>query len=317
MNYAELYENILIELHKETSPVLELSELNYFINKGMHRHINLLYNQFNTTQLLTDEMDALSVGVTYNGFDFKVNDNNEVLNVDGNVINTTEEYANGSPLVPSIDEQNLYTTFFKVAELPDDYLHMLSCVPVLSVDPNQEYRHTECYDTKLNDFPAKRMTADMEGYVLRNHYMRPKFKNPYYYIENATDALGRENRSVRKSPALRLYLGRNVDQPRYIYDGFDEFDLEAQTRISTDIQEFTLEYLKIKYLKEPERIVIKESDLDNPDQSPLLPYRDNVMYSFIDSIVLLIQENQSHARTGQAMQVNQSKAYGVGGGESE
>lgn len=87
-------------------------------------------------------------------------------------------------LTPTLnnDATNASTLFNKTyeVELPDDYLHILNCIVEYQVK-----RTYKCYN--INDTwqqGAKRLTSDMFGQIINNYYLRPSYKNPYYYINN-------------------------------------------------------------------------------------------------------------------------------------
>lgn len=64
--------------------------------------------------------------------------------------------------------------------LPPDYLHILNCICIYSVE--QQYN---CYN-KGDSWraAATRLTADMYSRVLDNFWNKPTYKHPYYYIHN-------------------------------------------------------------------------------------------------------------------------------------
>ena len=64
--------------------------------------------------------------------------------------------------------------------LPDDYLHILNCI--VEYDVKTSYK-CNTSGTKAQ-FGAKRATADMTPQLFNNFYMKPSYKNPYYYINN-------------------------------------------------------------------------------------------------------------------------------------
>jgi hypothetical protein len=70
---------------------------------------------------------------------------------------------------------NVYETY-----LPSDYLHMLNCI--VEYDVLKPYK---CYNTGSKwQQGARRLTADMSAQIINNYYLRPTYKNPYFYINN-------------------------------------------------------------------------------------------------------------------------------------
>ncbi len=152
MTWRQVYEALLIETNKVQAPSVLLEDFNYFGNKAIGQSLNKNYNFYDITQQKSDDLRVLK--------------STAVLEpIPSNVLNS----------------QSLFTNVFEV-DLPDDYVHLLNCVVEYSV-----VKKYKCYAVdELVHFGAKRMTADMFPQLINNYYMRPSFKNPYYYINNVT-----------------------------------------------------------------------------------------------------------------------------------
>ena len=59
MTARQLYEGVLIELHKENAPNILLEEFNYFANKSVNQYINKRYNIYDVNQQTTDDLRVL------------------------------------------------------------------------------------------------------------------------------------------------------------------------------------------------------------------------------------------------------------------
>lgn len=129
-----------------------LEDYNYFINKAINQYINRVYNLYDINQQKSDDLRVLK--------------SSTVL----------------TPIVTNDYGTTTATLFNKTYEvdLPDDYLHILNCVVEYGTQAN-----FKCYNQgdKIH-FGAKRLTADMFSQIINNYYMRPSYKNPYYYINN-------------------------------------------------------------------------------------------------------------------------------------
>lgn len=157
MTAKQLFEYALIELNKKEAPSLLLEDYNYFINKAVNQFINKMYNAYDINQQKTDDLRTLK----------------------STVVLTPK-------ILPSIygAADNLLNKTYEV-DLPDDYLHILNCI----VEYNVLNRY-KCYN--VNDkvqFGAKRLTADMFSQIINNYYLRPTYKNPYFYINNVTSKI--------------------------------------------------------------------------------------------------------------------------------
>lgn len=151
MTSKQIFEYALVELNKREAPSLLLEDYNYFINKAINQYINRTYNAYDLNQQKTDDLRVLKSTCILN----------PVINNDS---------YNTSPLFSKVYE----------VDLPDDYLHVLNCVVEYQLQ-----RSYKCYD--VNSYwqqGAKRLTADMFSQIINNYYLRPSYKNPYYYINN-------------------------------------------------------------------------------------------------------------------------------------
>lgn len=150
MRARQVFEYALVELNKRKAPSLLLEDYNYFINKAVNQYINRMYNAYEVNQQKTDDIRVLK---------------------------------SSAILIPSISPEwstsNLLDTTYEV-DLPDDYLHILNCVVEYTVKQNYK-----CYsaNTKWQQ-GARRVTADMWPQILHNHYFKPSYKIPYFYINN-------------------------------------------------------------------------------------------------------------------------------------
>ena len=150
MTSRQLFEYALIELNKVQAPSLILEDYNYFINKAVNQYINKVYNLYDINQQKSDDLRVLK--------------SSTVLTPTPNV-----DYGNSALFNKTYD-----------LDLPDDYLHVLNCVVEYTVSKN-----FKCYDADDTvHFGAKRLTADMFSQIINNYYMRPSYKNPYFYINN-------------------------------------------------------------------------------------------------------------------------------------
>jgi hypothetical protein len=152
MTSKQIFEYALVELNKKEAPSLLLEDYNYFINKGVNQYINKMYNIYDVNQQKTDDLRVLKSTA---------------------VISPTpvDEVA--------FTASSLLSNAYEV-DLPDDYLHILNCVVEYDVLANYK-----CYNAGEKwQQGAKRLTADMFSQIINNYYLRPTYKNPYYYINN-------------------------------------------------------------------------------------------------------------------------------------
>jgi hypothetical protein len=154
MTSKQAFEYALVELNKREAPSLLLEDYNYFFNKAVNQFINRMYNAYDLNQQKTDDLRVL------------------------------KGTALLSPTInaESTSASTLFNKTYEV-DLPDDYLHILNCIVEYKVKKNYK-----CYNQ--NDTwqqGAKRLTADMFSQIINNYYLRPSYKQPYYYVNNVVD----------------------------------------------------------------------------------------------------------------------------------
>ena len=153
MTSRQLYEAILIELHKENAVNMLLEDLNSLANKALYQYINKRYNIYDVNQQTTDDLRVLKATAMLTPT--RVSDYDGLTNVDGKM-----------------------ATYY--VDLPSDYLHMLNCICIYNV-----VKTYKCYN-KGDTWraAATRLTADAYSQVLDNFWLKPTYKRPYYYIHN-------------------------------------------------------------------------------------------------------------------------------------
>ena len=158
MTARQIYEAMLVELNKVEAPSLLLEDYNYFLNKAISQYINLNYGVYDMDQQRSDNLRVLKDTAFLTP-----------IKVDAN---TYGNYGLGSN----------YNNIWEVT-LPQDYYHILNCMVTFKV--KQSY---SCYNQgTVQEFAARRLTADMWPLIVNNAYMCPSYKRPYFYIHNVND----------------------------------------------------------------------------------------------------------------------------------
>lgn len=154
MTVRQVYEAHLIEMNKTQAPSLLLEDFNYFFNKAINQYVNKKYNLYDVNQQSTDDMRVLKAS--------------SILKV-----KKTSLYGESTGVTGRIGA--IYEAY-----LPIDYLHLLNCICNFKVK-----KQFKCYDPNTYvQFGATRLTADLQGQIMNNFYMRPSYKRPYYYLHN-------------------------------------------------------------------------------------------------------------------------------------
>lgn len=153
MTARQLYEGVLIELHKENAPNILLEDFNYFANKSINQYINKRYNIYDVNQQTTDDLRVLKATAMLN----------------------PQRMSDYDDLSLATDHMATY-----YVDLPSDYLHILNCICIYKV--KKTYK---CYNKDDTwRAAATRLTADAYSQVLDNFWLKPTYKRPYYYIHN-------------------------------------------------------------------------------------------------------------------------------------
>jgi hypothetical protein len=153
MTARQLFEGVLIELHKENAPNILLEDFNYFANKSINQYINKRYNIYDVNQQTTDDLRVLKATAMLN-----------------------------PQRMSDYDDLSLVTDHMATyyVDLPPDYLHILNCICIYKV--KKTYK---CYNKDDTwRAAATRLTADAYSQVLDNFWLKPTYKRPYYYIHN-------------------------------------------------------------------------------------------------------------------------------------
>lgn len=263
MTARQLYEAALIEMNKLQAPSLLLEDYNYFINKAVLNYINLRYNLYDAYQQTTDDLRVLK-GTA-------VLDNPTVL-------------PGAIKLHGATYESNL----------PRDYFHLLNCL--VEFDVSKPFK---CYEPGDPFYQgATRLTADMFNQIINNHYMRPSYKRPYYYIHNQTEPTVDVNPSVPNVPEI-------VTDTRY----GNSSNVKIQIRYGKDNTLFVLKRILIDYLKVPRHIRLTQEEIDlTEDTSSVMEFPDYVCQEIIKELVKLLMENASDPRLQTNIPVNQTIA---------
>ena len=157
MTARQVWEGVQIEMNKTQAPSLLLEDFNYLFNKAINQYVNKRYNIYDTNQQTTDDVKVLKSSATIKVAPKKVALSNAVTSLDA--------FLNDAKYV---------------FNLPQDYLHLLSCSCIYKV-----HKRFKCYDANTYwKVGATRLTADLAPLILNNFYMRPSYKKPYYYITN-------------------------------------------------------------------------------------------------------------------------------------
>lgn len=281
MTVRQMYEYALIELNKLKAPSMLIEDYVYLLNKAIQQYINLVYNRAEYNQQSSDDLSFLQ---------------------------TTHEIKVGKISPKVTDNDTIWTL-----DLPSDYVHMLNCIATFT--GGSDGRAKRCSGSedksKVVSSLCRRLTADIYPDVLRNYYLRPSHKNPYWYIINSTNQ-GEKVSEESKYNTENVQDSSSMDY-RYIYMK-DRGDRTAhQSTVNIEIHsgksDWVLDKIYITYIKAPMYVSMTEDEvLGIVDKTQNLEFPDYVCYEIINILVKLVMENSSDPRLQTNMPINQTIA---------
>lgn len=230
MTAIKLYEAVLIELNKVKAPSMSLSDFVYYFNKATQIYMNQMYNAYEVNQQKVDDLRVIR----------------------------------NTAILPAIKAQNdmvnagFFSDSYEV-ELPNDYWHMLNCIIKF-----RREKVDKC-DPAGSTFVqgAKRLTSDSAPHVIHNHYMKPSYKNPYYYINNVPGNAYWEQPIIHTAPLYKIEWGNDGTT---ILNNPISMAPSIQSTYPNNLQDLYRELLKIKngfvssHLQNPELLYINQID---------------------------------------------------------
>jgi hypothetical protein len=281
MTSKQVFEYALVELNKKEAPSLLLEDYNYFINKAINQYINKEYNFYDVNQQRTDGLRVLK----------------------STAVLTPSQVEVTNPISSA-----LLSNAYEV-DLPDDYLHILNCIVEYDVLANYK-----CYNTGTKwQQGAKRLTADMYSQIINNYYLRPTYKNPYYYINNvsATNVYPTTDNQTDIDYPLTGEVGtpsENVERVAPNRYG-NKSKVRMEIRYGKDNTIFQLSKIYIDYIKAPQFIRLTQDQIDEvEDNSQVLEFPDYVCQEIVNELIKLLMENGSDPRLQTHIPINQSIA---------
>lgn len=223
---------------------------------------------------------------------------------------------------PSLVNAPMYANVY-VAQLPQDYLHLLNCIVEYQLESN-----FKCY-TKDSSWQqgATRLTSDLYPAIIHNAYMRPSYKRPYYFINNTNmlvDRITEESKSPFAAYKGTVSTNQNgLFQDSEITNATDQSKLSQRTKNTrtSNVSQVLLEIrygkddvfkasqVYVDYIKSPMFIRLTQEQIeDTLDTSQVLEFPDYVCYEIVNELVKLLLENSGDPRLQSNFAVNQTIA---------
>ena len=151
----------------------------------------------------------------------------------------------------------------------------------------------------------------MFSQVINNYYMRPSYKNPYYYINNINikdtyNTIDSQNNiNFINSNTGEIENVQRIAENRY----GNKSQVRMEIRYGKDDSTFKLSLVYIDYLKAPQFIRLTQAQVDEvEDNSQVLEFPDYVCQEIVNELIMLLMENASDPRLQTTIPINQSIA---------
>jgi hypothetical protein len=204
MTLRDVYTYSQIEVNKKGAPSLLLADFNYFANKGKTSYINLRYNNYDQNQQSVDDLDSIKV------VDFAID------------LSLVERYYAGG--------------------LPSDYLHILNCVTVFTVQ--SDYLCYTAGDTI--ELPTNRLPSGAAKNVLNNYYFTPTYKKSYFYSNDGSLEIRSGDASIFKP--TKIYIDY-LQTPTVFNLTRDQLNAVADTSQVLDYPEYVSDQILNEIVK--------------------------------------------------------------------
>lgn len=261
MTARELLTYTMSELNKQECPPLLLEDYNYFINKTLFEYVRDISNFTDMTQELSDNLRVLS----------------------GTIYLDTFTKKTGFGL-----QSEVY-----VAEIPKDYLRIYSCIAEIKV-----LKTIGCNTFgDLLYVPVKRLTSDKFAGIIKNYYLRPSYKNPYYYIHSDS------NYTVDTLKDKDKTAGSQVGNPSKV---------TIEIRCGDASLNYSLNKIAIDYVRVPRFVHLTQEQIDaEADISQTIEFPDSVCFEIIKKLTLALLENAGDPRASSNSAINQTAQIGA------
>ena len=153
----------------------------------------------------------------------------------------------------------------------------------------------------------------MFSQIINNYYMRPSYKNPYYYINNVNtkndyNTTDNQVAITYTSGAAPNTVNNNVQRVAEERYG-NKNKVRLEIRYGKDDSIFKLVQVYVDYLKAPQFIRLTQEQVDEvEDKSQILEFPDYVCQEIVNELIKLLMENASDPRLQTNIPINQSIA---------
>lgn len=290
MTHLQLYESALVEQNKHEAPTLLIEEYNYLINKAIIQYVNLTYARFDLNQQASDDLRWLQRSV-----ELSVYKQDKVIH--------PKEEAN------------------YVVVLPSNYFHVLNCTTHFAKICNDDMKG-KCPPKDMKDdigifSLCRRLTANQFPAIINNAYLKPSYKNPYFYINTSMEA-GKVSTMAAIKNILDPCAKGDCESP-VEHDEIKSLDPCCNKDIITGNEGILMEILcgtnkyyspdvvYVDYLKVPDIVNLSWEDVNGVgDTTPECEFPDAVAYEIINIFMKLLFENAGDQRLQTHFAINQT-----------
>lgn len=327
MTVREIYDSVLVEINKENAQSFTTEEFNYVMNKSALAFANERYNFYAVNQQISDDLRVLLKNQTFSTIDttsidpmdvsgpvfnpttsylitsitasttatlstvkdIKVGDiisfgddiiAHPITNITGNVVTfttsaTTQAGVNIklSTLPIGISDNLIDDRTIDASFVASDYQHLISCKLIWKT------KRPSTGKISYITFPARKLTHDMLNAIQNNTYLKPSSSRPYHQLFNNSNNSGAivlsssTYKDYQNKPKVRIYIGNK-----------------------NSVME--LRYIVVDYLKIPEIITLKDSDIFSvaSDTSQILEFPEYLKNELVKRCTIYLLEKAGDPR---------------------
>lgn len=285
MTELKLYDAALIEQNKLEAPTLLVEDFNYLINKAIVQYINLTYARFDLNQQSSDDLRWLQRSVEL-------------------------DIGKLNKVIPPMEEANY------ACILPEDYFHILNCVVHFSPKCDTAINKAKCKPKDDDGFGGvfslcRRLTANQFPAIIKNAYLKPTYKRPYFYINTSGEG-GRLSIEIEEQNILDpcgIITQDCTTEDDILNPGQQtcpRYGKPMEIRCGKN-KGFYPDIAYVDYLKIPKLINLTWDDIKSvEDNTAECEFPDAVAYEIINIFTKLALENASDQRLQTHFAINQT-----------
>lgn len=339
MTSRQVYEGVLIELNKVQAPSLLLEDFNYLFNKAIYQFVNKTYNVNEVDQPRVDNIRVLTGSARL----YPIEDNTTYKEEEDN--DNTGLYKGISEFILPSDYFHILNCvcFFKVHKnfkcyntnklarfsakrLTADAWSLIMDNFYMKPDYKRPYYYIHNVNTSNLDKWGKANNDNSQVSNPREYSEDDSVQNDFHTDNSQqykVSTNGDDNVNIKGASNFpRVISLNNIDSKgdlieskgsavqRNIAERYgNPYPVRMEVRYGTDTSLFTLNHIRIDYIKVPQTVILTQEQIDRTeDTSQMMEFPDYVCQEIINELVNIVMENASDPRLQTHPVISQSIA---------